>query len=85
MQNILDKGYAAPCTDQEGSWYIPHFGVYHPSKNKIRVVFDCSAKNQGTSLNSKLLQGPDLTNSLVGLLMRFRKEKVAVMADIESM
>ena len=85
MQNILDKGYAAPCTNQAGSWYIPHFGVYHPSKNKIRVVFDCSAKNQGTSLNSKLLQGPDLTNSLVGLLMRFRKEKVAVMADIESM
>ena len=85
MKNIIDKGYASLCTDNEASWYIPHFGVYHPTKNKIRVVFDCSAKNQGVSLNGKLLQGPDLTNSLIGLLIRFRLERVAVMADIESM
>ncbi|KAK0147231.1 hypothetical protein N1851_013346 [Merluccius polli] len=33
------------------AWYIPHHGVYHPQKpGKIRVVFDCSAKYQGTSL-----------------------------------
>jgi len=37
------------------------------------------------SLNSKLLQGPDLTNSLVGVLLRFRQENVAIMADIEAM
>lgn len=32
-----------------------------------------------------LLQGPDLNNSLIGVLMRFREEPVAVVADIESM
>ncbi|XP_063749569.1 uncharacterized protein LOC134870954 [Eleginops maclovinus] len=39
----------------------------------------------GTSLNQQLLQGPDLTSSLVGVLMRFRQETVAVMADVEAM
>ena len=67
-------------------WYIPHHGVYHPKKpNKIRVVFDCSSEFKGETLNSHLLQGPDLTNNLVGVLLRFRQEPVAFMCDIESM
>ena len=60
--------------------------MYHPKKpEKIRVVFDCSAKFAGTSLNDQLLQGPDLTNSLVGVLTRFRQESVAFMADMKAM
>ncbi|XP_067946371.1 uncharacterized protein [Watersipora subatra] len=67
-------------------WYIPHFGVYHPKKpDKIRVVFDCSAKYQATCLNEHLLQGPDLLNSLVGILHRFRKGQIAIMCDIQRM
>ena len=67
-------------------WYSPHHAVYHPRKpDKVRVVFDCSARFEGTSLNDKLLQGPDLTNSLIGVLVRFRQEPVAFMGDIESM
>ena len=85
MEEIIRKGYAKECTDDNGRWYIPHHGVYHPRKSKIRVVFDCGAQNAGVSLNSELLQGPDLTNSLLGVLMRFRLERVAIMADIESM
>ena len=34
---------------------------------------------------SVLLSGPDLTNSLIGVLMRFRMETVTVVADIEQM
>ena len=52
---------------------------------KIRVVFDCSAKFQGVSLNDCLMQGPDLTNSLVGVLTRFREDPVAFMGDVETM
>ena len=67
-------------------WYIPHHGDYHPQKpDKIRVVFDCSGQFQGVSLNSYLLQGPDLTNKLVEVLCRFRKEPVAIMCDVEKM
>ncbi|XP_025766921.1 uncharacterized protein LOC112848107 [Oreochromis niloticus] len=89
MQNMLDKGHAelAPPL-QEGAecWYLPTFGVYHPKKpNKIRVVFDSSAQYDGISLNEVLLSGPDLNNSLVGVLLRFRKEPVAITADIQQM
>lgn len=66
-------------------WYIPHHGVYHSKKGTLRVVFDCGAVFKGTSLNCQLLQGPDLTNSLIGVLIRFRQEPVALMADIKAM
>ena len=92
INEILDKGYAEKVPEESVEadpgkvWYIPHHGVYHPKKpEKIRVVFDCSAKFAGTSLNDQLLQGPDLTNSLVGVLTRFRQEPVAFMGDIEAM
>ena len=78
-QNVLDRS--------DGKvWFIPHHGVYHHKKpDKIRVVFNCSAQFHGTSLNNELFQGPDLTNSLVGVLIRFRQDPVAVMGDVQSM
>ena len=89
MSNIFEKGYAvkAPMNAPKGqTWYLPNFGVYHPRKpDKLRVVLDCSASYQGMSLNKQLLQGPDLTNQLIGVLSRFRMEQVAIIADIESM
>jgi hypothetical protein len=36
-------------------------------------------------LNSLLMSGPDLTNNLVGVLMRFRKNAVAITSDVEQM
>ena len=66
--------------------YIPHHEVYHMKKpNKILVVFDCSVEFKAETLNRHLLQGPDVTNNLVGVLFRFRQEPVAFMCDIESM
>ena len=52
---------------------------------QLLVVFDAAAKFQGTSLNGQLLQGPDYTNNLAGVLMRFREEEVVLIADIEQM
>ncbi|XP_063412631.1 uncharacterized protein LOC134695338 [Mytilus trossulus] len=67
-------------------WYLPFFGVYHPkTPGKVRIVFDSSAKFSGSSLNDVLIKGPDLTNNLLGVLLRFRKEAVAVTADVEQM
>ena len=91
MADIIAKGYArkVPADLQKSSnvkWYIPHHGIYHPHKpGKIRVAFDCSAKYQGKSLNDLLLNGQDLTSTLFGVLMRFRQERITLMADIESM
>ena len=91
MQKILDNGHAERVPINElhisrPTWYLPHFGIYHPQKpSKIRVVFDSAAEVEGISLNKLLLSGPDLTNSLLGVLMRFRRHPVAFMADIEQM
>lgn len=86
MQNIFDRDHAEPAPplkEGEECWYLPSFGVYHPSKpDQIRVVFDSSAQHEGVSLNNMLLTGPNLNNSLIGVLIRFRQEPVAVMADI---
>ena len=66
--------------------YVPHHGVYHRAKpSRIRVVFDCSAVYEGTSLNKNLLQGLDLMNSLMGVLCRFRLETVALTCDAKRM
>ena len=60
--------------------------MINPNKpGKTRVVFDCSAKYKGVSLNDNLLNGPDMVNSLIGVLTRFRQEQVAIMADVEAM
>ena len=76
MDDLLRKNYAEKVTSSDLSlkdtWYLQHHPVFHPQKpGKVRVVFDCSAKYRGTSLNDQLLQGPDLTNSLVGVPTRF--------------
>lgn len=73
-------------SERETVWYIPHHGVYHPKKpGKLNIVFDCSARFSGISLNDTLLTGPDLINSLLGVLFQFRKEAVAVICDIARM
>ena len=92
MKELVDRGYARKVPlDQKNdksldAWYIPRHGIYHPYKpEKIRIVFDCSARFRGVSLNSMLYKGPDLTNTLVGVLTRLWEDRIAVMADIESM
>ena len=66
--------------------YIPHHRVTNVNKpDKVRVVFDAGATYNSTSLDQNLLKGPDLLNSLVGILIRFRVGRFAVMGDIEQM
>ncbi|XP_073435740.1 uncharacterized protein [Dendrobates tinctorius] len=88
MKNIFERGHAEvapPLKEKEECWYLPIFGVYHPKKpGQIRVVFDSSSSYEGVCLNV-LLTGPDLNNTLLGVLIRFRKEAVAVVADIQQM
>ena len=88
MSKLFTAGYAQVVPEgrsKERGWFLPHHGVYHPTKKKIRVVFDCSAEKDDVSLNSKLMQGPDFSNSMIGVLLRFRKGCIPFTADIESM
>ncbi|XP_046560325.1 uncharacterized protein LOC124269354 [Haliotis rubra] len=92
IQELLSKGYAEKVPHEETNpkegpvWYIPHHAMISEKKpDKLRIVFDCAASYGGTSLNEEVLQGPDLTNTLIGVLLRFRQEKIAIMGDIEAM
>lgn len=75
MQELLDNNHTEvvpPLTQDEECWYLLVFGIYQKKPGQIRCVFDSSATYEGVSLNSELLSGPQLTNSLLGVLVRFR-------------
>ena len=84
MAEYLESGHARKVSHGSlapglKTWYVPH----HTTRGKFRIVFDCAAKFKGTSLNNHLLQGPDHTSNLIGVLLRFRSRFVAVIADIK--
>lgn len=91
IQSYIDKGYARKLNEQEfeeikdNYWLLPHFGVTTANKPKMRLVFDAKAVCSGTSLNSQLYVGPDLYNSLVGVLYKLREGEFAVSADVMEM
>ena len=79
IKEYIKLGYAHKIPKEEiectfRTWYLPH----HATGPKFRVVFDCAATCKGTSLNDQLLQGPDQTSTLIGVLFRFRSGAVAV-------
>lgn len=77
MDQLIQKHHAEgapPISSDEECWYLPLFGV-----------FGSSSKCEGQFLNDVLLFGPDLTNSLLGVLMRFRRGEFAIMTDVEQM
>jgi len=77
MENYLSNGHAQKVdsdidkTHSRITWYLPHHPVINPHKSKIRIVFDYATKFGNTSLNDKLVSGPDLMNSLVDLMNSF--------------
>ncbi|KAL9956038.1 hypothetical protein ACROYT_G037457 [Oculina patagonica] len=91
IQKYQEEGSSRQVPDEEVSthkpiWYLPHHAVWHPRKpEEPRVVFDCACKSKGVSLNNQLLQGPENTSSLIGVILRFRVNSVAVAADIKRM
>ena len=89
MKDYINKGNALKLLAEElkqtpQTNYIPHHSVKNVNKpGKVRVVFDAGTKFQSTSLNENLFEGPDLLNSLIRVLIRFRKEEFALCGVIE--
>ncbi len=70
------------------AYYLPHFAVIRPDKvsSQIRTVMDAAVRCNGQpSLNDNVYKGPKLVNELVNVLLRFRRFKYTVAADIEKM
>ncbi|KAJ8049997.1 hypothetical protein HOLleu_02999 [Holothuria leucospilota] len=91
IERYLSKGYIRKVEKSDRGegpkWFLPHFPVVRPDKatTKTRIVFDASAKYQGISLNDEIDQGPKMQRDLFDILLRFRKNPVAVVCDIEEM
>ena len=91
INKLVTQGYAEPVPVDDISnatrvWYLPHHAVVSDKKpGKVRVVYDCASKFRGKSLNDRCLQGPDLVNKLLHVLLRFRLHSYAIQADIEAM
>ncbi|KAM9753665.1 uncharacterized protein ACNS7B_006885 [Menidia menidia] len=88
IHKLLDAGYVTPVSAAKAatnnhSWFIPHHMVHHNGKD--RIVFNCSFKFEGQSLNDHLLPGPNLGASLLGVLLRFREHPVAISSDVKGM
>lgn len=65
--------------------YLSHRGVIKEgSSTPLRPVFDASAKcRDSPSLNECLEKGPNLIELISSILLRFRRDKFGVIADIE--
>ena len=65
--------------------YLPHRPVIRNDKQttKIRAVFDASCKVSGPSLNECLYSVPNLIVKIFDILLRFRLNKIGVLADIK--
>ena len=51
----------------------------------MRIVYNSSSSYQGHRLNDYWLKGPDSLNNLFGVILRFRKNPVAIHGDISKM
>ncbi|XP_063635689.1 uncharacterized protein LOC134806062 [Cydia splendana] len=88
INHLFNNGYAREvntCTITGRIWNLAHFGIDNPNKKKLRVVFDSAATSGGHCLNDFLLQGPDLLQSLLGIMFRFREGSIAWAGDIKDM
>ena len=89
MKDYIKKGYARNLSDKDvntfSPWtnYIPTHSMTNVNKpNKLCIAFDAAANFSNTSLNQHLLKGPDLLNSLIGILPRFREGEYAIIDDV---
>ena len=84
MRDEISSGYMERAWGQPAgvAYYIPH----HYVTKKFRVVNDASCKTTNElSLNDIQMIGPKIQHDLADQIMRFRRHKIGVIADIKKM
>ena len=93
MEDMLNRGAAREISEEELSrykgpiYYISHHAVLKPESKSThcRIVFKSSTKYKGYALNDFFAKGPSLLNQLVGILLRFRQNRIGFIGDISKM
>ncbi|KAJ0172534.1 hypothetical protein K1T71_011673 [Dendrolimus kikuchii] len=83
---IIEKVKDYRITPNHPIHYLPHHHVVkQDNTTKLIIVYDASAKlnKDHYSLNELLYKGPKLLEDLVGILLSFRQNEIAVVADVE--
>ncbi|XP_045541861.1 uncharacterized protein LOC123723324 [Papilio machaon] len=90
LKDQLDKGIIETIEDlwvelEQPVYYMHHHCVLREGKSTdLRIVYDASSKTrEKDSLNDCLYRGPLMLEDLTGLLIRFRENKVGIVADVE--
>ena len=94
MEDMMERGVARKLSHKEfqewsgPKFYISHLAVINTRSHSppVQIVFNSSQVCQGMSLKSCLAKGPDsYMNNLIGILLRWREEQVALVGDIRKM
>jgi len=88
VQRGAAKKLTVPDKDYDGPvYYISHHEVLKPDSKSTpcRIVFNSSAKYMNETLNDYWVKGPDLINNLLGILIRFRENRIGVAGDVSKM
>ncbi|GFV12330.1 integrase catalytic domain-containing protein [Trichonephila clavipes] len=91
LKNYLDEGIIEKVTNpfiptNNPVFYLPHQVIIKNESltTKLRLVFDASAhEEKQLSLNDCLYHGVNLNPNILDLLISFRSNKIAVLADVE--
>ncbi|GFW03744.1 integrase catalytic domain-containing protein [Trichonephila clavipes] len=84
IHEYLDMGHMEQLSDETEptvSYYMPHHGVLRTDSKStpLRTVFDASCSTStGESLNSILANGGFIQDNLFAIVLRFRKNKIAL-------
>lgn len=87
---MVHRGVAKKLTQAELDAYRRpvYYVSYHEDlksdskSTPVRIIFNSSANFMGHILNDYWAKEPDLLNNMLGVLIRFRENEVAIMGDI---
>lgn len=89
MKEYISLQHMTECSiDSKLAYFIPHHGVLREASitTKLRVVFNASSvTTSGISSNNLQMVGPVVQDDLMSILLRFRKHKYIISADVEKM
>ncbi len=75
----------APVECSDTTYTMPHHAVIREDRTttKCRIVYDCSSKEDGASLNECMLTGTSKSTDLLSVFLRFRCHVIGMSADIK--
>ena len=90
IEDMVDREVARKLTLKELKEYkgpihfISHHEVLKPDSKStpVRIVFNSSARYMEHALNDYWAKGPHLLNDLLGILIRFRENKISTIATV---